>query len=45
MIYQGTRGYFILKKYEVFGKFKEFKVLIENQIDKKIKVLTIDNGG
>jgi len=36
---------FLKKKYEVFGKFKEFKSLVENQIDKKIKVLRNDNGG
>jgi hypothetical protein len=28
-----------------FSKFKEFKDLVENQIEKKIKVLRIDNGG
>jgi hypothetical protein len=27
------------KKSEVFGKFKEFKALVENQTEKKIKVL------
>jgi hypothetical protein len=35
----------LMKKYEVFGKFKEFKSLVENQIDKKIKVMRNDNGG
>jgi hypothetical protein len=34
-----------MKKYEVFGRFKEFKSLVENQIDKKIKVMRNDNGG
>jgi hypothetical protein len=29
---------FLRKKSEVFDKFKEFKALVENQIDKKIKV-------
>ena len=33
------------KKSEVFDKFKEFKALVENQTEKKIKVLKIDNGG
>ena len=33
------------KKSEVFNRFKEFKALVENQIEKKIKVLRIDNGG
>jgi hypothetical protein len=27
------------------SKFKEFKSLVENQTDKKIKVLRTDNGG
>jgi hypothetical protein len=36
---------FLGKKYEVFDKFKEFKALVENQTEKKIKVLRIDNGG
>lgn len=36
---------FIMKhKSEVFGKFKEWKVLIENQVGKKIKRLRTDNG-
>ena len=26
-------------------RFKEFKALVENQIEKKIKLLRIDNGG
>ena len=37
--------YFLRKKSEVFAKFKEFKALVENQSEKKIKVLRIDNGG
>ena len=37
--------YFLRKKSEVFDKFKEFKALVENQTEKKIKVLMIDNGG
>jgi transposase InsO family protein len=37
--------YFLRKKSEVFDKFKEFKALVENQIEKKIKVLRTDNGG
>ena len=31
--------YFLRKKSEVFVKFKEFKALVENQLEKKIKVL------
>jgi transcription antitermination factor NusG len=26
-------GYFLRNKYEVFGKFKEFKALVENQME------------
>ena len=37
--------YFLKKKFEVFDRFKEFKALVENQIEKRIKVLRIDNGG
>jgi hypothetical protein len=37
--------YFLRKKYEVFDKFKEFKALVENHIENKIKVLRTDNGG
>ena len=42
---RNTWIYFLWKKYEVFAKFKEFKALVENQPEKKIKVLRIDNGG
>jgi transposase InsO family protein len=31
-------------KDEVFGKFKEFKALIENLAERKIKILRSDNG-
>ena len=47
-IYDFSRNtwiYFIRKKYEVFAKFKEFKALVENKPEKKIKVLRTDNGG
>ena len=30
---------------EVFKKLKEFKALIENQSEKRIKTLRLDNGG
>jgi hypothetical protein len=33
------------KKSKVFKNFKEFKDLIENHIDKNIKVLRTDNDG
>ena len=36
---------FLRKKSEVFDKFKEFKALVENRTEKKIKVLRIDNDG
>jgi hypothetical protein len=37
--------YFFRKKSEVFDKFKEFKALVEKQLENKIKVLRMDNGG
>jgi hypothetical protein len=37
--------YFMKTKDEVFGKFQEFKALVENQTGKKIKVLRSNNGG
>jgi transposase InsO family protein len=40
-----TWVYFLKSKDEVFGKFKEFKVLIENLSERKIKILRSDNGG
>jgi len=40
-----TWVYFLRHKSEVFSKFKEFKALVENQTNKKIKVLRTDNGG
>jgi hypothetical protein len=42
---RNTWIYFLRKKFEVFDKFKEFKALVENQTEKKIKVLRTDNGG
>ena len=36
---------FLKIKDEVFGKFKEFKTLIENYSERRIKTLRIDNGG
>jgi hypothetical protein len=39
------RIYFLVNKYEVFDKFKEFKALVNNQTEKRIKVLRTDNGG
>ena len=37
--------YFMKNKDEVFSKFKEFKGLIENHIENKIKTFRSDNGG
>jgi hypothetical protein len=42
---KNTWRYFLRKKYEVFDIFKEFKVLVENQIEKIINVMRTDNGG
>jgi hypothetical protein len=42
---RNTWIYFLKNKYEVFDKFKEFKALVENQTEKRIKVLRKDNGG
>ena len=36
--------YFLQRKEEVFHKFKEFKVLIENQSGKFLKIIRIDRG-
>lgn len=37
--------FFLKTKGKVFMQFKEFKVLVENQTSRKIKVLRLDNGG
>eukprot|EP00253_Pinus_taeda_P021243 PITA_21243 len=42
---RNTWIYFLKKKSEALDRFKEFKALVENKIEKKIKVLRIDNGG
>jgi hypothetical protein len=42
---KNTWIYFIRNKFEVCDKFKEFKALVENQTEKKIKVLRKYNGG
>eukprot|EP00253_Pinus_taeda_P025361 PITA_25361 len=42
---RNTWIYFLKKKSKVFEKFKEFKALVENQIEKKIKVMRTNNGG
>ena len=37
--------HFLKNKSKVFGKFKEFEALIENQSKKRIKTLRSNNGG
>jgi transposase len=37
--------YLLKAKNKVFGKFKEFKTLVENSIERTIKTLRSDNGG
>jgi hypothetical protein len=37
--------YLLKSKDEVFNKFKEFKALIENFSERKIRILRSDNGG
>ena len=40
-----TRIYFLKAKSKVFEWFWEFKILVENQTGRKIRVLRTDNGG
>jgi hypothetical protein len=42
---RNTWIYFLINKYEVFDRFKEFKPLVVNQTEKIIKALRIYNGG
>jgi transposase InsO family protein len=37
--------YLLHYKSKAFVKFKQFKQLVENQINYQIKVLRVDNGG
>ena len=37
--------YFLKHKSKVFGLFKVFKALVENQSGRKLKILRSDNGG
>ena len=41
---RNTWIYFLKGKSEVFSNFKEYKALVENQMDRKIKTLRSDNG-
>ena len=36
---------FLKNKYDTFAAFTEWKVMIERQTEKKVKVLRTDNGG
>ena len=36
--------YFLKGKNEVFSNFKEYKALVENQIERKINTPWLDNG-
>ena len=36
--------YFLKHKYEAFSAFKEWKIMIERQTEKKVKILRTDNG-
>ena len=40
-----TWVYFLKYKSETFSKFQEFKTMVENESNKKIKTLRTDNGG
>ena len=40
-----TTVYILCQKSETFSKFQEYKALVENYHDKKIKALRSDNGG
>ena len=42
---QKTWIFFLKTKNETFGKFQEFKALVENQSSRKIRALRSDNGG
>ena len=37
--------YFLKHKFEVFGLFKVFKAFVENQSERRLKILRSDNGG
>ena len=37
--------YFLKHKSDVFGRFKVFKALVENQYGRKLKILKYENGG
>lgn len=40
-----TWVYFLQENSEVFEAFKSFKALVENESEKKIKILRTDRGG
>ena len=45
MTFPGIAGFFLKHKSKVFGLFKVFKALVENQSGRKLKALRSDNGG
>jgi hypothetical protein len=42
---RNTHIYFLRNKFEVFERFKYFKALVENQVEKRIKAPRTDSGG
>lgn len=40
-----TFVYFLKKKDEVIDCFRDFKCMVENQMNKKVKKVRTDNGG
>ena len=44
MITQWVWLYFLKHKNQAFAKFKEWKIMVENQTGKKLKKLRTDNG-
>ena len=40
-----TFGYLLKHKDQTFDRFKDFRALVENQTNLKIKMLRLDNGG
>jgi hypothetical protein len=41
---EGCFLYFLKHKYEAFDAFKAWKVMVEKQTERKVKVLRTDNG-
>ena len=45
MTTQERRVYFLKHKYDAFSYFQQFKALVENQSEHRIKILRTDKGG